>query len=376
MVADQANAGGGAERRVGDVPMAVRGEEGTSHQSPVVRDQAGTNPPLTPPSGRGIEGGGGVEEELRALGAALEEAEAALVRTQRLAMLGTVAGMIAHEVNNMLTPVMGTAQLALRSPGDEALTRKALEMAVTGTQRASEVAGAILAFAREGVRPSVEETTAEATWSKGHVANGPNVAGGERGEGLPRARVGACVAGVMDCLGGRLRKAGVEVVLQIDDGATVAMRGVVLEQVVMNLVLNAERAAEGDGKRQAGGGTRGRVEVEARVVERVELPAGAVVWGGGEVARGGAGLSGVDGGGWVMVTVRDYGRGMSAARLAEVFGGAEGRWGRVGGAMGAEGNGFGLLVCGRLAEQAGGFLWAKSVEGEGSWVGICVRAAA
>ena len=49
-----------------------------------------------------------------------------LARSHRLAMLGTLVGTIAHEFNNLLTPVMSYAQLALHDLDDRDLVSKAL----------------------------------------------------------------------------------------------------------------------------------------------------------------------------------------------------------------------------------------------------------
>ena len=78
------------------------------------------------------------------LSARLADLQATLDHQERLATLGTIAGMIAHEFNNILTPVCSYAQMALDSPDDAALARKALERSLTGAERAAKIAGAIL----------------------------------------------------------------------------------------------------------------------------------------------------------------------------------------------------------------------------------------
>ena len=41
-----------------------------------------------------------------------------LEHLQRLATLGTLSAMVAHELNNILAPVIGYSQMALANPGD------------------------------------------------------------------------------------------------------------------------------------------------------------------------------------------------------------------------------------------------------------------
>ena len=49
---------------------------------------------------------------------------------QALSNIGVVTCMIAHEINNLLTPLSNYAILALNNPDDKALTDKALEKTV------------------------------------------------------------------------------------------------------------------------------------------------------------------------------------------------------------------------------------------------------
>jgi len=70
-----------------------------------------------------------------------------LEHAHRLATLGTLTAGIAHEINNVLTPVLAYAQLAVSNPGDTALQRKAAEKALAGVQTATGIAQAMLGFA-------------------------------------------------------------------------------------------------------------------------------------------------------------------------------------------------------------------------------------
>jgi signal transduction histidine kinase len=65
-----------------------------------------------------------------------------LRRAQRLATVGTMAAMVAHEFNNILTPILNYAQMA--KGGDAAMTQKAVHHALEGSQRAVAVCRALL----------------------------------------------------------------------------------------------------------------------------------------------------------------------------------------------------------------------------------------
>ena len=99
--------------------------------------------------------------ELRALSASakyvIHGAAAGLVdylEPMREAALGELAAMIAHEVRNLMTPVVAGAQRALREPSDAERARTALEAAARGGLQAVGVADAILDLAVEAGVPA------------------------------------------------------------------------------------------------------------------------------------------------------------------------------------------------------------------------------
>jgi PAS domain S-box-containing protein len=71
-----------------------------------------------------------------------------LDQSQKLEALGTLAGGIAHELNNLLTPIMGFTELSLDDPGMSARTKKNLQHVLGAAERAREVIWQILAFSR------------------------------------------------------------------------------------------------------------------------------------------------------------------------------------------------------------------------------------
>ena len=83
-------------------------------------------------------------------------AESALRQAQKLESLGVLAGGIAHDFNNLLTAILGNTEVALdRIPDDPAL-RSALQRIEATTQRGSDLARQLLAYAGKAnfsVRP-------------------------------------------------------------------------------------------------------------------------------------------------------------------------------------------------------------------------------
>lgn len=88
-----------------------------------------------------------------------KQLEAQFLRAQRLESLGTLASGIAHDLNNILTPILAVVQLLpLKLPTLNEQTRQLLSIIETSTQRGSEMVKQILSFARgvEGKRVSLQ----------------------------------------------------------------------------------------------------------------------------------------------------------------------------------------------------------------------------
>jgi len=76
--------------------------------------------------------------------------QAQLFQTQKLESLGALAGGIAHDLNNMLTPVLGYAQLASDSLPDDSPAAAMLKEVRSNALRAAYLVMQILAFAGKG----------------------------------------------------------------------------------------------------------------------------------------------------------------------------------------------------------------------------------
>jgi len=172
----------------------------------------------------------------------LDEAEAQLeaIRIEldhchQLATLGTLTAGIAHEINNILTPVLAYAHLARSNPNDTALRVKALDHAIAGVEAASRITGAILGFARNDDR--AEETV-----------------------------IADAIESSIACLSRDPARDGVHLVVDVDAEMHVKIPPLALQQVLMNLILNALSVLHGkpgelriEATQQADGTTRLRV---------------------------------------------------------------------------------------------------------------------
>ena len=78
-----------------------------------------------------------------------KQLEAQFLRTQRLESLGTLAGGIAHDLNNILAPILGFAKLLpLKLPNVDEQTKGFFKIMETNAQRGSALVKQILTFAR------------------------------------------------------------------------------------------------------------------------------------------------------------------------------------------------------------------------------------
>jgi signal transduction histidine kinase len=78
-----------------------------------------------------------------------EELEKKVRQKQRLETVGTLAGGIAHEFNNVLVPIILFTDMALQDLPDTSASRADLERVLAAAQRAKDVVKRILTFSRE-----------------------------------------------------------------------------------------------------------------------------------------------------------------------------------------------------------------------------------
>ena len=137
-----------------------------------------------------------------------------LRRAQKLASIGTMAAMLAHEFNNLLTPVIGYGQHALER-NDSALTAKTAQKAVAMAQTIQSMCRSLLGLAAEA-------------------------------DQAPRpVELAEMVREAIACLGRDLAKDNIQLTVQVPPDATALISPNQLLQVLYNLVLNARQAMLG-----------------------------------------------------------------------------------------------------------------------------------
>jgi signal transduction histidine kinase/CheY-like chemotaxis protein len=94
--------------------------------------------------------------ERRAAEREQEKLRAQLLQAQKLESLGILAGGIAHDFNNILTAILGSASVALRTIPSENPARDGIENIVSAARRAANLTRQMLAYSGKGhfeVRP-------------------------------------------------------------------------------------------------------------------------------------------------------------------------------------------------------------------------------
>ncbi|NDV85483.1 PAS domain S-box protein [Aurantimonas aggregata] len=79
---------------------------------------------------------------------ALDEANEALVQSQKMEAIGQLTGGIAHDFNNLLTAVLGSLELARKRVADDPAVLGLIDNALKGVERGASLTQRMLAFAR------------------------------------------------------------------------------------------------------------------------------------------------------------------------------------------------------------------------------------
>jgi two-component system cell cycle sensor histidine kinase/response regulator CckA len=257
-----------------------------------------------------LDGAGSVREWIGTVTDVEERrlAEDRLRRTERMETVGRLAGGIAHEANNQMSVILGSAQFVLRRPDIPEVVREDVEHIRRAAERTAGITQQLLAFSRRQVlQPQVLDLNALV----------------QRTEPILRRTLGERSRLVVRAASGLGR-------VKADPGQ--------LEQVLLNLVLNA-RDAMPDG---------GTVTLEtcnvALTPEYAALKPVATIVPGPHI----------------LLTVSDTGAGMdrqTVGRAFEPFFTTK--------AVG-DGTGLGLATVYGVVKQSGGYIWLYSEPGQGT----------
>lgn len=69
--------------------------------------------------------------------------------SQKMEAIGLLAGGVAHDLNNLLTPILGYSELLLEDPPDEELLNESMTEIINAGQKAKEMVAQLLAFGRK-----------------------------------------------------------------------------------------------------------------------------------------------------------------------------------------------------------------------------------
>lgn len=248
-----------------------------------------------------------VSERTRAR-AALQRSEEQLRQTQRMDIVGRLAGSAAHDFNNLLTTIRGFSELLLRDLPERSAQRRDVEQIRRAAERGTVLTGQLLAFGRR-------------------QALDPRV--------LP-------VAGVLRSLDGLIRRlVGADIRLELREGrdvGAVRMDPGQLEQVIVNLVLNARDAMPAGGTLRVEASTR---QIAGRGRARHLRP-----------------------GRYVVLCVSDTGRALASEAFTDPFEPDQ----RASGATSRPG--LGLSIASGIVRRAGGAVRVSSEPGDGTTVKV------
>jgi len=241
--------------------------------------------------------------------------ESQLRQAQKMEAVGRLAGGVAHDFNNLLTVIIGTCEgLLSSSPRDERARRDDIETVLKASDRAAKLTRQLLAFGRRQVM---------------------------------NCRV-LSLSAVIEEMGPILdRLTGPTVEVEVDDhtgGAWISADRTQLEQVIMNLAVNARDAMP------AGG------QVRFALTERANSETGRPL--------------GLSAGQIIQLTVSDTGSGIEPEHIEHIFDPFYTT------KKSGQGTGLGLATTHGIITQSGGTIDVESHPGEGTTFNIYLPAAA
>lgn len=243
------------------------------------------------------------------------ELESQLIQAQRLESVGRLAGGVAHDFNNLLTVILGAGDLLSLKLDNNPLAEKYLKQICDAGMRAKDLTSQLLAFSRKQVLK------------------------------VDLLDINTFLINVKKILN-RLISEDVEIQCKFTNDTTkVEADSAQLEQVLMNLIINASDAMPNGGK----------LFIETANIEIDEAYA--------------ATKNGVTPGKFIMMAVSDTGVGMPPDILNKIFDPFFTTKEK------AKGTGLGLSTAYGIIKQHGGNIWAYSEPGHGTTFKIYLPAA-
>ena len=224
-----------------------------------------------------------------------------LMQAQKMTAIGELAGTTTHEFNNILMTIINYAKLGLRHTDDETRT-KSFDKILTAANRAAKVTGTILGMARNR-KPGFEPT-----------------------------QLKTIIEDALVLLEREMNKYRISVEKELNDVPEIMADGNQIQQILLNLLINARQAMPNGGKLS------------------IKLGFDPVI-------------------NSVSITVRDNGTGIPQEKLPHIFDmfyttktGPD--------SSGKGGTGLGLAACRNIVEAHSGKIRANSTIGKGTAITI------
>ena len=148
----------------------------------------------------------------------IKNAQAQLIQSEKLASLGRMAAGVAHEINNPLTGVITFGHLLLNSLPRDSQERKDVEVIIEQANRCSSIIKGLLGFSR-------------ATTTEKALVN-----------------INDILKGTLDIISRTGDFFNIQIISRMDESLPLVLAGgLQLQQVFMNMIVNAADAMEGEG---------------------------------------------------------------------------------------------------------------------------------
>lgn len=230
-----------------------------------------------------------------------QEIEIQLRQQQKLEAIGTLAGGVAHEINNPLNGIMNLAQLILDDLQPDTQHASYLRQIISETRRISEIVKNLLQFSRQDLKSQSLALTED------------------------------IISQTLSLLGSTLKKDQIELEVTIADGIPpLRCRSQQIQQVLMNLLTNARDALN---EKYPGFDKNKRIIIHAGSFKQNETQ-------------------------WIRITIKDFGTGIPASvqgKIMEPFFSTKPK---------EKGTGLGLAISFGIVRDHHGNLTYDSREGE------------